>query len=101
MIDSVKIGAIRYAVSLVGDLRNGKRKLDGNINYTNTSIRLEADMDPQAHTQVLLHEILHGICMQGGLNIFEGHIDVLAFGVYQVLRDNPQLVEMIVKDDNK
>jgi hypothetical protein len=101
MIQNVKIGPFEYAVQLETDLRRGKRKLDGNISYNQTQISIDADMSPQATTQVLLHEILHGISTQGGMNIYEGHIDMLAFGIYQVMRDNPQLVEMITAKGSK
>ena len=94
MVQSVKIGPFEYAVQLIQDLKRGNRKLDGHISHNETTIKLEAVMSPQAQTQVLWHEILHGIAMQSNLDLSEQEVDVLSFGVYQVLKDNPDVVKM-------
>src|SRR5687768_2533391 len=96
-IDSLKIGAIRYSVQYVKDLHRGDHKLDGHIQHGQTKISVEADLSHQAATQTILHETLHAIATQIGRPelLKEPVIDALAFGLFQVLHDNPQFVKMI------
>lgn len=97
-LDSLKIGAIRYSVAYVKDLKRDDQKLDGHLHHNQTRISLDADMNHQAMTQTLLHETVHAIATQiGRQSLNEGVVDALAFGIYQVLRDNPELVRMIRK----
>lgn len=99
-MNSVKIGAIDYTVETVENLQDEEgKKLDGRITYNMTTIRVDSETSPQAFVQILLHEILHGIETQSGRNgeIEEPTIDALAFGIYQVMRDNPELVRMITE----
>jgi len=97
-INSLKIGAIHYTVKYVHDLRRDGQKLDGQIQHSDTKISLDADMNSQATVQVLLHETIHAIFLQiGRQNISEGVVDALAYGVYQVLRDNPTLAREMLK----
>jgi hypothetical protein len=97
-LDSLKIGAFRYSVVYVKDLKRDEVKLDGHLHHSQTRISLDADMNAQATTQTLLHETIHAIATQiGRQELREGIVDALAFGIYQVLRDNPELVRMITK----
>jgi hypothetical protein len=97
-IDSLKVGAIRYKVEYVHDLKRNEQKLDGHIQHSQTKISLDAGLNHQAMVQTLLHEIVHAIATQiGRQEIREGVVDALAFGVYQVLRDNPALAREILK----
>lgn len=92
----VKIGAFNYSVEYVSDLRDSSGKLDGRIRHGQTSIQIDADMNHQATAQTLLHEVIHAIATQIGVpNLKEEVVDALAYGVYQVIRENPQLVKMI------
>ncbi len=95
-LDSLKIGAIRFKVVYVPDLHAKDEKADGYIQHHNTRISLEASMNHQATTQTLLHEAVHAIAAQiGKQNMNENTVDALAYGVYQLMRDNPELVRMI------
>ena len=97
-IAAVKIGAIYYSIEYVTDLRRNDEKLDGRLQHGQTKITIDADMNHQATTQILLHEVVHAIAAQIGVpNMKEDVVDALAFGVYQVIRENPQLVKMITK----
>lgn len=95
--DKVKIGAIQYKVAYVPDLKDEKGKLDGRISHSRTEINVDAGMSHQATVQTLLHEIVHAITTQIGKRTSESEVDALAYGIYQVIRDNPGLVRMITK----
>ncbi len=93
MKNSVRIGAFDYEIRLEADPCDGKKKLDGEIVYGQTLIRIRETFSPQAQRQVLWHEILHALEQQMGLRFTEIEIDRLAFGIMHVLRDNHWLTE--------
>lgn len=88
---SVKVGPITYEVVLVDDLHDGTTKLDGWVRYAECVVRLDSRLSPQSMRQTLWHEILHALVTQGGLKQDERYVDVLAYGIMEVLQDNPWL----------
>jgi hypothetical protein len=97
-VATVKIGPFYYSVEYIPDLRDESGKLDGRIRHSQTRIQIEADLNQQMTAQTLLHEILHAVVSQIAMpSLKEEVIDSLATGVYQVIRENPQLVKMINK----
>lgn len=95
---AVKIGALVYAVEYIERLVSVDKhtKLNGNILYNPCLIRVEAESDEQIQAVTVLHEILHGILMQAGRNEHEEKdVEVLAYGLFDVLRSNPTLLEWL------
>jgi hypothetical protein len=90
----IQIGPLRYEVVEVEELAGKAGELCGDITAYKCRIRIAADMDPQAKLVTLWHEILHGILSTAAHNEDhnEAHIDALAHGIIQVLRDNPFLI---------
>ena len=89
----IKIGPLRFQVIEVPELASESGELHGDINFRKCRIRIDADDSPQIKQITLWHEILHGI-LYGAAHRSdhnEAHIDALAHGIIQVLRDNPQL----------
>jgi len=90
----IRIGPIDFTVCAVDRLLNdgNYEKLSGHIKYDASEILVEGDMEPQAQRQVVWHEVIHGILTQAGYTDHdEKMIDILAYGVMQVVRDNPIL----------
>ena len=92
----VRIGGIDYTIKHVprlvsadGDLCNGLFDSNRSVIELNS----ENDLSQGRIEQVLIHEILHGIVFTTGLNLEDEEItvNVLAKGLYQVIKDNPQL----------
>ena len=95
---AVKIGALVYAVEYIERLVSVDKgtKLNGNILYNPCLIRVEAESDEQIQAVTVLHEILHGILMQAGRDEHEEKdVEVLAYGLFDVLRSNPTLLEWV------
>ena len=93
----VKIGGIDYEVIEEHNLfaYDGTTRLNGHIVYDKCQIRIDDTLDPQAKNQTMWHEILHGILTHAGIDEqSETHIDIIAYGIIQVLRDNPDLVRV-------
>ena len=81
----VKIGPIIYHVEEVNGLRDGDTKLDGHIRYSDCKILIEEELDPMVKRVVFVHEFLHGILTQASIEHTESLIDVLAYGIVDVL----------------
>ena len=91
----IKIGALVLDVTEVKDLRDEKGdKMDGHIAHNKTLIEIESEMTGGPKAQTILHEVLHEIEIQAGLDLKDSTIDALAFGIYQVIRDNPELLNI-------
>ena len=98
-LSPIKIGAVCYSLEYIENLQDDGRPLDGQIDHGLAKISIKSNMDDQIRVQTLLHEIIHAIETQTGRRreLKEPMIDALAFGIYQVMRDNPHLVRMITK----
>lgn len=85
----IKIGGVVYGVEEVIGLHHDDEKLSGSIRYNECVIRVEAADNIQAKWQTVWHEALHAIFHQAGREV-EDHtlLDLLAYGVMQVLFDN-------------
>lgn len=97
-IHSIKIGAITYDVMIVYRLfGDGDKKLDGQITYSMPKIELDGNLSPVMRRQVLWHEIIHGILTQAGRQseVSEGAVDALAYGIFGVVKDNPEISEVV------
>lgn len=90
MVTSVKVGPIRYSVAKNEDMtRDGE--YNGRARFNDSLISLATNLDSQVERQVLWHEIVHVILTQGKIEHDERITDVLAYGIMQVLQDNPEM----------
>lgn len=97
-MDNIKIGAFTFILKFPPSVKDdGGKAVDGFLNHGQCLIEIDNFLDAQPKVQTLLHEVVHEIAIQAGQDLTEGMVDALAFGTYQVLRDNPKLVEMITK----
>jgi hypothetical protein len=90
---TVRIGALDYQVVEVERLQADDRSaLIGLINTHELVIQVETRLDPQMKLTTVWHETLHGLLCQAGIDEHdEKTLEVLSYGIVQVLRDNPQL----------
>lgn len=94
MLDmKLKIGTIIYNLHEVpAEVLDPKGKgFLGNICFSKSEIRILNTMAEPCKMQTVWHEIFHAIAGQRNMDIGEGTLDALAFGVCQVLMDNPRL----------
>lgn len=78
----------------------------GFIDTDNLSISIKKSLHKEKAAVILLHEIIHGILMQSGLNLsededsyYEQIIEVLSHSLYGVLIDNEDLVKLLTTLD--
>jgi len=102
MIDHLKIGPVNYQVQEVNDLHDTtedgkKRWLHGHIRYADSVIDIGADQSGDRKVITIWHEAIHGILDNAG---HDGHpealVIALGFGLVQLIRDNPALVQLTV-----
>ena len=62
-------------------------------------IKVREYLTPAMHATCLLHEIIHAICVgyNGGEQLPETVVESLAQGLYQVIQDNPRLLQFITE----
>jgi hypothetical protein len=97
LIDKVKIGVSDYDVQLVESVSKDELLL-GQIDYQNLSIRVDKDYPILTQKITLLHEIVHGLFHELSEDELRGNeklVDQLARLLYQVIRDNPKLIELV------
>lgn len=93
VLDSIKIGGICYRI--VEDFRLADEILCGQFRPMRAEIAVMPGAESEMLPQTLWHEVLHGLLIHAGIRDGhdETHIDLIAYGIVQVLRDNPALVE--------
>ncbi len=103
-MDTIRVGAHTY--QLLSDAA-AKIILLGRLNRGETdsvalTIRVDPDMPSSAYAETLLHETLHAVWHQAGLQRLEVDeedlITALAPTLLAVLRDNPALVATLTGD---
>ena len=92
----VRIGGIDYAIKHVPRLVSADGDLCNGIfdsNRCEIKLNREDELSTERVHQTLVHEIMHGIVYTMSLNLEDEEItvNVLAKGLYQVIKDNPQL----------
>lgn len=87
----IRIAGIEYAVNLVEALTDGDKRCFGVLSHKTTEIKLDAGLSDGAAYQTLWHEIVHVLTVTGNADITEGQVEALAWGIVQVIRDNPGL----------
>ena len=92
---SVIIGPMRYTVVRVSNMHQERRDLDGVIHYNTETIDVDSGLSDRIAVQTLWHEILHAILQHAGRRKHsEKWIDSTAFGLMQVIAENPELIEL-------
>lgn len=88
----VRIGAFDYKVQYEEQL--SEIGLCGRIQLLHGIIDMRPGMSADVERMVLLHEVMHGYLFHAGIQEHdERHLDVLAHGVAQIIRDNPELLK--------
>ena len=86
-MNDVKVGGIVYPIEIVNDF-TGETGDWGQTNFKKTTITLDSNMSKQRTEQTLVHEIVHCIFEEAGLEQEEDKINRLGIVLHQVLTDN-------------
>lgn len=92
---SVRVGPVSYKVVMSSNMHEGHRDLDGSIRYASETIEIDSSVADATAVQTLWHEVLHAILQHAGRRKHaEKWIDSTAYGLMQVIVDNPELIEV-------
>lgn len=87
-LDEIEVGKVKYKITRVPDLLN-KRKLMGCYNPDKGEILIDSTMPKSVQEKTLLHELLHAVIAEYGVNIGrlseENLIDQLCTGIYEII----------------
>jgi hypothetical protein len=92
--NKVKIGGITYKVKNDSEMRKIENLLV-EIDYNAEIIRLDTGLSNESDTKkmVFLHEIIHGILEQYGLDNEEKFVKSFSNGLYDVIKNNPKIFQ--------
>jgi len=100
--ERIKIISKRFTINYVPegteDLSEEKMGLCDTLNQT---IWIQNDLKEDTQRETLLHEILHAISDEMGLNLAEAQVAGIAIGVLAVLMDNPSFAKFLLKKEKK
>lgn len=95
MIETIHILGIDYAI-----VESSQVVKDGNYGELVPDlqqIRLSPHLADALRRRTILHEVIEGIDESLGLNLPHGKITALAAALHQVLSDNPELVNDLIR----
>lgn len=96
---TVRIGALDYTLEFVPE--GLQDRIDGQQWDSKQTLKVHAGMLPQYTSVIIIHEILHGVYWDRGLDkdsTEEQVVDMMAKGLADLLRDNPGLFPALVED---
>ncbi len=86
------IGPMKYLVVEVNNLTDDNGvQLAGQIDYSALTCEVEKQSPPLIKRFTIWHQIIHILSQQAGISITEEQIAILAYGIMQILRDNPEM----------
>lgn len=95
----IRIGHLEYDVVPVPNLHNDRGgKMYGEITYPTCTITVDTQfIDSQRYPEILLHEVIHGILDNAGLDQenLETAVAAISNGLVDTLRRNPDLASLI------
>ena len=86
-MNDVKVGGIVYPIEIKDDF-TGDTGDWGQTNFKKSKITIDSNLDKQRLNQTLVHEIVHCIFEEAGLEQEEDKINRLGIVLHQVLTDN-------------
>lgn len=103
MIEKIVICGTAYTVEEVIELQRESdgAYLYGSIMHTSLMIQVDKELHPIPKAQTLLHEALHGIFHYTGyidVDNEEQIVQMLGCQLPKFLRDNPELVKLLLED---
>ena len=96
-IKTIKLGYKNYTIKKPKKISEFSGEYYGTCDNHKTVIRIADKFCKDIKNQCFIHEILHCLCHQFGLlelNKDEHTIDLLAKGIYEAIKDNPNIFTM-------
>ena len=102
MAKEVKIGYQNYTIKNLDSIVSKCNEINGQFLASDRIIALSSTEDNISHTNTLIHEILHGIVYQWGIDLDDKEeekiCNTIANGLTTVFVDNPSLLSYLQKN---
>lgn len=99
---TIKVGVFDFKVIMVKDDSLSKEGSLGETSFNDLTIKVDSNTPLRRCQAILLHEVLHSVVFMYRNDsesetpeLNERQINSLTFGLLQVVRDNPQLVDFL------
>ncbi|MGX4600259.1 hypothetical protein [Faecalimicrobium sp. JNUCC 81] len=92
--DKIKIGSMEYDVIKTDQaILLDNKVCNGIIDYEDLVIKISTDRSIQRQEETFVHEVLHGIIRDRNLILEDEEmiVDEISKGLYQVIKDNPEI----------
>ena len=96
MIKQIKVGSAVFKVKEDAEISNTE-DLWGRIQFESREIFVKKGMCESQKAQTLMHEIVHAAEREIALGLDEKDTERFSRMLIQVIRDNPKLIEMVMK----
>lgn len=93
----LKLGYKTFNIIKEKEIIRLPNELLGEISYMEEVIRISNKISQNEQNQTFMHEMIHGLLDKIGYNemaVDEKFVDRLATGLYEVIKDNPQIFTM-------
>ncbi|MDF2485842.1 MAG: hypothetical protein K0R46_2010 [Herbinix sp.] len=89
--ENIKVGYKDYKVVKVNNLDDGTNLLFGEVTYVDEVIKLANKYPENQMKLTLIHELVHAVDDMLGIDLKEEQVVKLGTGLYQVIKDNPDM----------
>ncbi len=99
MIEKVRVGCFIYDVNITDDpiIVENKSDYTGLIDYHRNIISIKSGLSKDNQEEILFHELMHAIKSYFEISFTQDDeekiIDCFAKGIYQILKDNKDLID--------
>lgn len=95
--EEIVVGIYRYRTEWAERLTSPDHvRLNGRCNTSDLVIKIDSSMEDQRILVTAVHELLHAIEDERGLDLEERDVNQLAFGITALLLDNPALTRLFL-----
>ena len=95
---TIKVGYKDYAVPKVDHLDDDTRLLYGRVLFGEEVIKLANRYPENQMKCTLIHELVHAVDDMQDIKLTEEQVIKLGTGLYQVIKDNPDMFKEVEKD---
>lgn len=89
----IKVGYKEYTIEMMDQLDDGCRELYGQCHYDDEIIKLCTRYPINQQKCTLVHELIHAVDNMCHVGLSEKQVTRLGKGLYQLIKDNPELFE--------
>ena len=93
-----KIKLLSHSITLkINDPSTWAESGMGRCHLPKLEILINNSMPPDIQGSTLIHELIHMIADMNSVKITEQQVDTISLGVYSFIKENPKMIDSIIK----